>query len=151
MIILFSGCTHRIVRTGYDVNKSDYKESTAAIIREGEPIDTIAVKVGEIKLGDSFFANSCSEDYAINILKNESSALNADLIVITEEKRPEISSYCYRCRAEFYKFTVMDTLIASDQFYSPDKIRERVAKANNDRFNDVLVLTIACILFSFFQ
>ena len=151
VIILFSGCTQRIVRTGYDINKSDYKESTAAIIREGEPIDTIAVKVGEIKLGDSFFANSCSEEHAINILKNESSALNADLIVITEEKRPEISSYCYRCRAEFYKFTVMDTLIASDQFYSPDKIRERVAKANNDRFNDVLVLTIACILFSFFQ
>lgn len=147
MIILFSACTNRIVRTGYDVNKSDYKESTAAIIRAGEHIDTIAVKVGEIKLGDSFFAISCSEDYAINILKNEGSALNADLIVITEEKKPGVSNHCYRCRAEFYKFTEKGTRITTNQFYDPDKIRVRVTKTNNDRFNEVFVETIFCILF----
>lgn len=123
VIILFSACTHRIVRTGYDVNKSDYKDCNTTIKRAGESTNIIGVKVGEIKLGQSVFAVANSEEHAINILKNESCALNADLVIITEEKRPDFSNFWYCCKAEFYGHDYLDAMILSDQTSKKKKVQ----------------------------
>ena len=128
MIILLSGCTHRIVRIGYDVNKSDYKDCNTTIKRAGESTDIIGVKVGEIKLGQSVFAVANSEEHAINILKNESCALNADLVIITEEKRPDASNFWYCCKAEFYGHDYLDAMIPFDQTSKKKKIQGKESK-----------------------
>lgn len=85
-ILLFSNCSHRIVRTGYQNKKSDYSSCDVVIKKDTFVADTLATKIGEIKLGDSGLSVVCSEGHAINILKNEACAINADLIVITKEK-----------------------------------------------------------------
>jgi len=104
--LLFTNCTHLILRTGYKVDKSDYK-TCDVIIKKGTQIgDTTATKIGKINLTDSGLSLACNEKRAIDILKKEACALDADLILITKEYPPDIISSCYRCTAEFYKYGV---------------------------------------------
>jgi hypothetical protein len=102
----FTNCKHQISRIGYKV---DYKSSSYAncniTIKKFEIVpDSVATKIGSIKLSDSGFSNSCSEAEAMVILKNEGCALKADFVNISKEKKADDESKCYRCRAEFYKY-----------------------------------------------
>jgi hypothetical protein len=124
LALIFSGCSHRIVRTGYQVNKSDYRDCDIAI-QKNMRISGSVQKVGEIKLGETGFSVSCSEADAIQILKNEGCALHADIINITFEKRPDLMSSCYRCTAEFYKYLDPALTVQSDEKYKPENISER--------------------------
>jgi len=143
--LLFSNCAHRIVRTGYKVKKSDYKTCDVVIKNNVSVSDTLITKIGEIKLGDFAFSVSCSESHAINILRGEASAINADLIIITKENRPDFWSSCYRCRAEFYKFNSNDvgTKVYTDEAYVPENLQKRVSQ---DRLkNTVMILGSAIV------
>jgi hypothetical protein len=104
--IFFTNCKHQISRIGYNVDtKSSTYENCNITIKKFEIIpDSVAIKIGTIKLSDSGFSNNCSEEDAIVILKKEGCALNADFINISKETNPDMESNCYRCRAEFYKF-----------------------------------------------
>jgi hypothetical protein len=126
VLLLLSGCTHRIVRTGYEAGKSDYNDCNIAITRFMQVTDSV-MKIGEIKLGESGFSVACSESHAIQILKNEGCAIQADLINIVEENRPDLWSSCYRCRAEFYKFKNSPVRIQS-QLYHPENVSRRVSQ-----------------------
>ena len=128
--LLFSNCTHRIVRTGYDISKSDYRYCNIAIRKEIPVADTTMFKIGEIRLGETGFAVACSEQHAIDILRSEACALNADVIFITEENRPDLWSSCYRCKAVFYKYKnrEQDQLIQSDEVYRNASIEQRVSR-----------------------
>jgi hypothetical protein len=127
VLLLLSGCTHRIVRTGYQTGKSDYSDCNIAITRFMQVTDSV-LKIGEIKLGESGFSVACSESHAIQILKNEGCAIQADLINIVEENRPDLWSSCYRCRAEFYKFKNSPVKIQSDHSYYPENVSTRVSR-----------------------
>ncbi len=129
-VLLFSNCSHRIVRTGYHIKKSDYVTCDVIIKKNISIADTLVTMIGEVKLGDSGFSVACSEEHAINILRGEACAINADLIIITEENRPDLWSSCYRCRAEFYRFNKSDNNkdIKSDEIYDPRNIQDRVSR-----------------------
>lgn len=134
-VLLFSNCTHLIVRTGYKVKKSDYKTCEVVIKKNIVVSDTLAIKIGEVKLGESGFSVACSEEHAISILKGEACAINADLIIITEENRPDFWSSCYRCRAQFYQFNTKDIAqnVKSDETFNTSKVKDRVT---NDRIRN---------------
>ena len=104
VIILFSSCSYDIVRKGY--KPIDETAINCEIIIKKDTIisDTIAKKIGTVKLHDGGFTVKCSEDLAVKMLKKEACSINADIIVITEERRPDILSSCYRCNADFYKY-----------------------------------------------
>lgn len=145
-IILFSNCTYRIVRTGYDINKLDYENFDITIKKYEKINDSVATKIGEIKLGDAGFSIDCSEEHAINILKNEGYALNADLIIITEENRPDLWSFCYRCSAEFYKYNDPSTKMTSDQIYDVENIQERVSKDRKKNTGNAIIAVTTGVL-----
>ncbi len=128
--LLFTNCSHRIVRSGYQIRKSDYVTCDVAIKRTTSIADTSATKIGEIKLGESGLSVTCSERHAISILKGEACAINADLIIITEEKRPDLWSSCYRCRAEFYQFNSTDSNrdLKSEEIYDDRNVKDRVSE-----------------------
>ncbi len=126
LIFLFSSCSHRIVRTGYsDVNPEN--SNCVVVIKKQMVIPSTLKKVGEIKLGDSGFSISCSEDQALEILKKEACSLNAGIINIAEESRPDIISSCYRCRAEFYINVDDKMTYQSDKQYNSGNINNRVS------------------------
>jgi hypothetical protein len=104
--LFFTNCKHQISRIGYVVNnKSSSNVDCTIKIKKFEIIpDSVAMKIGTIKLSDSGFSDRCSEADAMVILKNEGCSLKADFINISNEKGPDNESNCYRCRADFYKF-----------------------------------------------
>lgn len=139
LALLFSNCSHKIVRTGYQVSKADYKACNVIIKKDTVINDTNVTKLGEIKLGDTGFSMVCNEPQAIAILKNEACALGADLVVITEEQRPNIASSCYRCTAVFYKFNQESAVVAvkTDENYNQENI---VQRASADRAKNTAIL-----------
>jgi hypothetical protein len=126
VFLLITGCSHRIIRTGYQMDKSEYRECDIAI-QKFIPVTDSMQKVGEIKLGETGFSVACSETHAIEILRHEGCALNADLIIITEETRPDLMSSCYRCTAEFYQQKGPQIAISPDIQYEPESIQARVS------------------------
>lgn len=144
LIILMSSCSHKIVRTGYEVNKSDYAECEVNIIKF-KSFDGNVEKLGDIKIGETGFSTACSEAHAIEILKNEACALNADLINIIEESRPDAWSSCYRCTAEFIKAD-SSLQIAESEYYQPEIVDERVEKDRKQ--NTALVIVSIVVGFS---
>lgn len=101
-----SGCKHQVSRFDYmDVAKTATKEDCDIPIKKFEVVaDTVATKIGTMRLSDSGFSSTCSEADAMDILKKEGCAIQADFVIITGEKLPDKASNCYRCEAEFYVF-----------------------------------------------
>lgn len=135
ILFLMSGCTHRIVRTGYQINKSDYKNCDIAVKKYMTVTDSLE-KVGEIKLGESGFAVACSETHALEILKNEGCALNANIVNIVEETRPDLLSSCYRCSAVFYRFKGSTMKYTDNEYYKTPEVEKRVGK---DRTRNTII------------
>jgi hypothetical protein len=104
--ITFVSCKHQISRIGYNVDTKSHSYTDCNItIKKFEAIpDSMATKIGKVKLSDSGFSKRCSEEDAIVILKREGCAIKADFINISKESRPDSVSNCYRCSAEFYKY-----------------------------------------------
>ncbi|MBW8330963.1 MAG: hypothetical protein K0M40_03000 [Prolixibacteraceae bacterium] len=149
LFLTFTSCSHRIIRTGYQVNKSDYSDCDIVIKKQMLVSDSVQ-KVGEIKLGESGFSVACSEADAIEILKREGCALKADIINITEETRSDLWSSCYRCKADFYSYLNPEFKAQSDEIYNSEDVKNRVSK---DRGNNTLILVgsvVAGFLFGFF-
>jgi len=133
LVIILSGCSHKIYRAGYDVKKGQYRNCDIAITRYMVVSDSV-VKVGEIRLGDTGFSSECGEADAIEILQNEGCALGADIINIIEEKKPNFCSSCYRYRAEFYIYKNPMAKGKSDIFYNPEFVRQRDARDDQKKF-----------------
>ncbi|MCT4639389.1 MAG: hypothetical protein N4A72_16920 [Bacteroidales bacterium] len=103
-ILSFTGCSYRVVRNGYEKNKHAYYNCDV-LIKKGVTFNLKgAQKVGDIKLGDTGFTNACSEKKAQELLRKEACSIDANLVIITEEKQPSsFGSSCYRCKAELYR------------------------------------------------
>src|SRR5690554_6067150 len=139
--LLLSGCSHRIVRTGYNKQNEPLNNCEVVIKRNITIPDADATKVGEIKLGESGFSVTCSEKAAIELLTKEACLIDADLILITKERRPDLWSSCYRCNAEFYKFACIEDkqTYKNDSIYNDVEIIKRVRRDKG--FNTTVMLT----------
>lgn len=74
VLAISSACSHRVVRTGYDLKKKDYLDCKVSFKRQMLVEDQME-KVGEIKLGETGFAVKCSEAHAMEIMQKEACAL----------------------------------------------------------------------------
>ena len=146
--ILFSACSHRIVRKNYSLASNEYPQEYEVIIKQNIRLpDSVATKVGNIKLGESGFSTKCNEFHALAILKSEARSLHAGLVVITEEKRSDAWSSCYRCRAEFYSFNAPEDMVMfeSDKRYDEKEILKRVERDRSTNYAVIFGLTAVFI------
>ncbi|MDX9773702.1 MAG: hypothetical protein RBT02_09850 [Bacteroidales bacterium] len=111
------------------------------------PIPASLKKVGEIKLGESGFSITCSEEHALELLRKEACSVNATIINIVEESRPDLLSSCYRCRAEFYINTDDNITYQSDEQYNSSNVDKRVS---DDRIRNTFIaigtIGLSCVL-----
>ncbi|MCV9386852.1 hypothetical protein [Reichenbachiella ulvae] len=142
--LLLSSCSYKITRHGYQEGNSNYPPCDIVIQKNTTIPDSIAYKVGEVELKDTGFTIVCNEVEAINILKEDACSLQANLIVITEERRPNMWSSCYRCKAEFYQITSSDFALMEDKYsvYHSEEISKRVTK---DRGKNTSAFILSCI------
>jgi hypothetical protein len=102
--------------------------------------------VGEVELKDSGFSTSCSESHAVSILVKEARVVNAQVIHITEERRADPLSSCYRCKARFYIDTRANSPVVSDPEYQETEIHSRVSDDRRNTGSMVLVVTAGIVL-----
>ncbi len=102
------------------------------------PGDTLQ-KVGEVELKDSYYSTKCNEAHALKLLEKEACALNANVVKIVQENRPNVGSSCYRCKAEIYKILQSKEELKSDDYYRKEEIEKRVTKDN--KTNTALLVT----------
>ena len=128
--LVLTSCSPRIVRTGYQMQEAGNEACDVAIRKNLSISEELSTKLGEVEIADTGFSVECSEEHALEILKREACAVNADLIVITAEKRPNLWSSCYRARAEFYKYKPGEDMeeLAGDEAYKPENVQERVSQ-----------------------
>ena len=141
LFLLLSSCTHRIVRSGYQLSNS-YQNDCNVVIKKFMHVTDSIQKIGEIKLGESGLAVACSEAHAIKILNNEACGIRADIVNIVEENRPDLWSSCYRCRAEFYKYKISPVQIQSNEMYNQENIKKRVSQ---DRGKNTVIAIMAAL------
>jgi len=112
-------CSHRITRIGF-AGGAMACDTCQPVIKKMATFNNVPVKkLGTVKLGDSGFSTKCEEPDAILILKKEACAVGADIINITDEKRADVWSTCYRVEADLLKITdsAMRGKITSDPDY----------------------------------
>ncbi len=123
-LILFSSCSHKVIRTGYDKNdkaSESYAENCETRLVKFAAVDSVKFqRLGSIQLRDGGFSAQCSESKAVEILRKEACRLDANLINIVAEKKPGWSS-CYQCDAVFYKVSA-DVLDQNFNLATPRKL-----------------------------
>ena len=102
--MLETGCTYVIRRKGYRLSPEKSSSECSLVFCKNAEITTDCDSIiGTVKLKDSGFSHHCSEADAVAILKNEGCAVGADVINVIDEERPDLSSTCYRVKAQLLK------------------------------------------------
>jgi hypothetical protein len=145
LLLIVTSCTHIITREGYEINKTKINEKCEIQIVKEMVLDTAKGKIiGKVKDGDSGFSFACGEDDAIEIFKKEACNIGANIIDITEEKRADWLSSCYRATALLIK---SNNVIEESKIEKMDSlsIKERV-KTDQNRNTGIIIGTIsACV------
>jgi hypothetical protein len=138
---LLTGCSHRIARSGYQ--KQQVSGECNVIIQKDIAVPgDVATLAGGITLGETGLSFNCNEATAMETLKKEACSIDADLVIITEEKRPNLWSSCYRCKAEFYRFSTSEAKLAysGHPIYDHSEVEKRV---KTDRRNNTIIAIAA--------
>lgn len=140
--IFCTSCRHTIVRTNYKPHQAKFDYCNVNIVKEFSPSDQVE-KVGTVELEDSRYSIFCNEAHAMKILKKEACVLNAQLVHLVKEKRPDALSSCYRCKADIYKVKQDSLNLVSEPGYEEKHIEERVKK---DKKRNAVFATSAVVL-----
>ncbi len=151
LFLVSMGCSHKITRIGYEQGTGNNAPCNVVIKNMAEFDDSDIEILGTIKLGDTGFSTKCEESQAIEILRKEACALNADVVNIIEEKRADIWSTCYRVEAEFYKLkdSSKKSEVVPDFDYSDESIDYRV-DVDKDNKAAMIIGSILGSLLGFF-
>lgn len=140
-LVVFTSCTHDIYRSNYIPHHGEFSKCKVVFKKTVAPGDSLQ-KVGEVELKDSHYSTRCNEAHALQLLEKEACALNANVVKIVQEKRPNLGGSCYRCKAEIFKASLSSEELKSDDYYRKEEIKKRV-KADKKTNTALLVTSIA--------
>lgn len=78
-------------------------ETEVLIIKQDEKVPENSKFIGELKIGDSGFSTDCGYTKVMNDAKATAKKSGANLIYLTEVKKPNFGSTCYRIKARLYR------------------------------------------------
>lgn len=78
-------------------------ETEILIVNPNEKVPADFKFVGELKIGDSGFSTACGYSKVISDAKESAKKSGANLIHLTEVKKPNLGSTCYRIKAKLYR------------------------------------------------
>ncbi len=122
VVVFLSSCSHKVVRIGYLKTTSEQLGCEVSVSK-GSVIPASAKVLGSIKLGDTGFSVSCSEQKAIQILKKEACSLGANVVLIKTELLPGFLSSCYRCEADFLLVKSADSAVDQPKIENDESVK----------------------------
>lgn len=78
-------------------------ETEILIVNQNEKVPVDFKFVGELKIGDSGFSTDCGYSKVISDAKESAKKSGANLIHLTEVKKPNLGSSCFRIKAKLYR------------------------------------------------
>lgn len=100
--LLLLGCGASIKRTGYTKSEIHARKCNVCFaLSEDNSISNLK-KLGSIKVSDNGFSMQCDEYFVKQIITDDACSMNANIVLITEQKFPNFASTCYRVSADFY-------------------------------------------------
>jgi hypothetical protein len=147
IMLMGTGCSYRIVRSGYKANKELGAACQPVITKQYFLPDSAARRVGEVRLRDSGFTTKCGEEQALAALRQEACMAGANVVKIVREQRPSFGSVCYRCEAVLYEHAPSPFLLADDPHFDayPMGIRKERDKKRKALYSSLyVVLALTC-------
>jgi len=101
---ILQSCTPKAKSFISNNNLAPIEESNEIyIIEQGGEIPANSDLVGHLKVGDSGFSTDCGYEKVMQEAKKTARKSGANFIVITEVKKPNFASTCYRIKANMYR------------------------------------------------
>lgn len=141
MLLAFSACAPTLTRSGYDQRDLRKYSNCEVVIKKNAEFPPEAVRVvGAAKVSDTGFSTDCSEGDVLRMFRVEACQLNADVINIIREERPNFWSSCYRAEAQFLRFNQSYVLEepADDPQYKAAAIERRM-RSDQTRMTTLVV------------
>jgi len=138
--VVAAGCGASIRRHGYAIPDRQPLADCTMPIHNDPKLDLSGFDVvGRIEANDSGFSTDCDEEVVLREFTREACHLEADLINVTEESRPDFWSTCYRAKADFLRRKDRDgPPLASDEKYAPRDVHERAQETHRGNRDVIL-------------
>lgn len=90
-------------------------DAPVLILQENEPAPASAKQVGSIRIKDGGFKMRCGYEQTMEEARNKAREQGANIVKITQLKRPDALSTCYRLRADIYYQENLPAMLAERQ------------------------------------
>jgi len=101
-LLLLGSCTPKLSSKIDNPQTPLGPQDALVILNEADPFENDGIKVGSIKAGDSGLSTQCSYYEVLEILITKARAEGANLLKITQWRRPDNWSTCDRITADIY-------------------------------------------------
>ncbi len=102
IIIGLSGCSPKISSNITNPNSALSSNEEVAFLDIEHPLPENLVKVGELRFQDSGFSTDCSFNSLLNKARIEARKNGANIVKVTNKKKPDLWSSCYRLKIDLY-------------------------------------------------
>ena len=108
-LIIFSAITLQScspkIRTNLSTNsyKPLESESEIVVLEQTDQVPENSKFIGDLKIGDSGFSTDCGYTKVMDEAKIKARKSGANLVHLTEVKKPNFGSTCYRIKAKLYR------------------------------------------------
>lgn len=100
------------------------KDYDVLILEPGDIVPKQSLFVGDLKIGDTGFSTDCGYKTVISNAKTTARNSGANIVHLTEVRKPNFGSTCYRIKANMYRNMNTDILV---QLKEEDNLKNRSA------------------------
>ncbi len=104
VVLILTSCASTIKTTITNQEKTLTTNDKVAFLDMNHEVPENAIRIGNAKFGDSGFSTDCG--FNSNLVKARKIAREngANIVKVTESKKPDLWSSCYRIKIDFYKY-----------------------------------------------
>lgn len=140
-LFILTACSPRISRHGYEFDPNRAQDRCDIAMTQFREFSEDEVEVlAKVDIGDTGFTITCEESDVLNILKKEGCVIDAEVVNITEEKRADHWSTCYRASAEFLRLKdkYHKEAMKSDAAYDASSVTRRVEEDKRRKMGNTI-------------
>ncbi len=104
IIIGLSGCSPKISSNFTNPQSTLSSNEKVAFLDVEDPLPENLIKIGALKFQDSGFSTDCSFNSLLNKARIEARKNGANIVKVTNKKKPDLWSSCYRLKIDLYSY-----------------------------------------------
>ena len=103
-VLILQSCSPKIrTNLSTETHQALTDNTEVLIIKQDEKVPENSIFIGDLKIGDSGFSTDCGYTTVMEEAKTHAKNSGANLIHLTEVKKPSSGSTCYKIKAKLYR------------------------------------------------